>query len=63
MEWLTNRWTAVAASILIQSSCGVSYTFNTISVFKDMGANFGILSGFLYTAVTPYDDGLLTSKK
>jgi hypothetical protein len=29
-----------------------------------MGANFGVLSGFLYTAVTPYyGDGPLMSKK
>jgi len=65
MEWLTNRWTTVAASILIQSSCG-SYTFgiyspllkstqsysqstlDTISVFKDMGSNFGFsLASFI----------------
>lgn len=72
MEWLTNRWVAVVASIWIQWSCGASYTFSiyspvlkttqgydqstldTVSVFKDIGANFGILSGLLYSAVTPY---------
>lgn len=72
MEWLTNRWVAASASILIQWSCGASYTFSiyspilkstqgydqstldTVSVFKDIGANFGILSGLLYSAVTPY---------
>lgn len=29
-------------------------TLDTVSVFKDIGANFGILSGLLYSAVTPY---------
>ena len=28
-----------------------------------MGANFGVFSGFLYMAVTPYSDGPLKSKK
>ncbi|PNX60668.1 nodulin-like protein, partial [Trifolium pratense] len=74
MNWLTNRWTGVAAAIWIQWSCGSSYTFSiyspllkstqnysqstldTVSVFKDIGANFGVLSGLLYSAVTPYGD-------
>ncbi|MED6154782.1 hypothetical protein PIB30_115949, partial [Stylosanthes scabra] len=74
-EWLLNRWTGAAAAIMIQWSCGASYTFSiyspvlkssqgydqstldTVSVFKDIGANFGILSGLLYTAVTPYRSG------
>ncbi|XP_047154398.1 protein NUCLEAR FUSION DEFECTIVE 4-like [Vigna umbellata] len=72
MGWVANPWTAVAAAIWIQSSCGASYTFSiysavlkstqgydqstldTVSVFKDIGANFGVLSGLLYTAVVPY---------
>lgn len=72
MGWVANPWTAVAAAILIQSSCGASYTFSiysavlkstqgydqstldTVSVFKDIGASFGVLSGLLYTAVVPY---------
>ncbi|XP_028763387.1 protein NUCLEAR FUSION DEFECTIVE 4-like [Neltuma alba] len=29
-------------------------TLDTVSVFKDIGANFGILSGLLFSAVTPY---------
>lgn len=29
-------------------------TLDTVSVFKDIGANFGILSGLLYSAVAPY---------
>ncbi|KAK4264250.1 hypothetical protein QN277_025457 [Acacia crassicarpa] len=29
-------------------------TLDTVSVFKDIGANFGILAGLLYSAVTPY---------
>lgn len=28
-------------------------TLDTVSVFKDIGANAGIISGFLYSAVTP----------
>lgn len=28
-------------------------TLDTVSVFKDIGANAGVVSGFLYTAVTP----------
>ncbi|XP_061373496.1 protein NUCLEAR FUSION DEFECTIVE 4-like [Gastrolobium bilobum] len=31
-------------------------TLDTVSVFKDIGANFGILSGLLYSAVAPYTD-------
>ncbi|XP_027357127.1 protein NUCLEAR FUSION DEFECTIVE 4-like isoform X2 [Abrus precatorius] len=30
-------------------------TLDTVSVFKDIGANFGVLSGLLYSAVTPYN--------
>ncbi|XP_047970046.1 protein NUCLEAR FUSION DEFECTIVE 4-like [Salvia hispanica] len=63
-----SKWTAAAASIWIQCSCGASYAFgiyspilkssqnydqstlDTISVFKDIGANAGILSGLLYAA-------------
>ncbi|XP_057791952.1 protein NUCLEAR FUSION DEFECTIVE 4 [Salvia miltiorrhiza] len=63
-----SKWTAAAASIWIQCSCGASYAFgiyspilkssqgydqstlDTISVFKDIGANAGILSGILYSA-------------
>jgi hypothetical protein len=80
MNWLTNRWTGVAAAIWIQWSCGASYTFSiyspllkstqnysqstldTVSVFKDIGANFGVLSGLLYSAVTPYGDRQPQSK-
>ncbi|KAG6391728.1 hypothetical protein SASPL_149486 [Salvia splendens] len=64
-----SKWTATAASIWIQCSCGASYAFgiyspilkssqnydqsmlDTISVFKDIGANAGVLSGLLYSAV------------
>lgn len=64
------KWTAAAASIWIQCSCGASYAFgiyspilkssqgydqstlDTISVFKDIGANAGILSGILYSAAS-----------
>lgn len=28
-------------------------TLDTVSVFKDIGANAGVISGFLYSAVTP----------
>ncbi|KAG6389970.1 hypothetical protein SASPL_151445 [Salvia splendens] len=63
-----SKWTAAAASIWIQCSCGASYAFgiyspilkssqnydqstlDTISVFKDIGANAGVLSGLLYAA-------------
>ncbi|PNX72699.1 nodulin-like protein [Trifolium pratense] len=38
-------------------------TLDTVSVFKDIGANFGVLSGLLYSAVTPYGDRLLSSNK
>ncbi|KAE9608468.1 hypothetical protein Lal_00030215 [Lupinus albus] len=31
-------------------------TLDTVSVFKDIGANFGILSGLLYSAVSPYNN-------
>ncbi|XP_057443054.1 protein NUCLEAR FUSION DEFECTIVE 4-like [Lotus japonicus] len=31
-------------------------TLDTVSVFKDIGANFGVLSGLLYSAVTPYSN-------
>ncbi|VFQ95694.1 unnamed protein product [Cuscuta campestris] len=65
-----SKWTAAAASVWIQSSCGGSYAFgiyspvlkssqsydqstlDTVSVFKDIGANAGILSGLLYSAVS-----------
>ncbi|RAL47631.1 hypothetical protein DM860_011369 [Cuscuta australis] len=65
-----SKWTAAAASVWIQSSCGASYAFgiyspvlkssqsydqstlDTVSVFKDIGANAGILSGLLYSSVS-----------
>jgi len=31
MGWVANPWTAVAATICIQSSCGASYTFSIYS--------------------------------
>ncbi|KAM1789083.1 hypothetical protein ACFX11_039277 [Malus domestica] len=64
-----SKWTATAASILIQCAGGSSYAFSvysselkssqgydqstldTVSVFKDIGANVGVLSGILYSAV------------
>ncbi|XP_047332143.1 protein NUCLEAR FUSION DEFECTIVE 4-like [Impatiens glandulifera] len=69
MEIINNRWTSTAASIWIQTTSGLSYTFgiyssvlkssqnydqstlDTVSVFKDIGANFGILSGLIYASV------------
>ncbi|KAK7304581.1 hypothetical protein VNO77_42463 [Canavalia gladiata] len=43
-------------SAVLKSSQGYDQsTLDTISVFKDIGANFGILSGLLYSAVTPYN--------
>ncbi|KDP31188.1 hypothetical protein JCGZ_11564 [Jatropha curcas] len=44
-------------SSILKSSQGYDQsTLDTVSVFKDIGANFGILSGLLYSAVTldPY---------
>ncbi|KAJ8771867.1 hypothetical protein K2173_027044 [Erythroxylum novogranatense] len=50
MAALNTKWIATAASIWIQCSCGASYTFGIYS--SDIGANAGILSGLLYSAVT-----------
>ncbi|XP_050123137.1 protein NUCLEAR FUSION DEFECTIVE 4-like [Malus sylvestris] len=64
-----SKWTATAASILIQCTGGSPYAFSiyspaikssqgydqstldTVSVFKDIGGNVGVLSGILYSAV------------
>ncbi|KAI4336054.1 hypothetical protein L6164_014630 [Bauhinia variegata] len=44
-------------SPVLKSSQGYDQsTLDTVSVFKDIGANFGILSGLLYSAVTPFND-------
>lgn len=37
-------------------------TLDTVSVFKDIGANFGVLAGLLYSAVTPYGHRSSASK-
>ncbi|XP_057430994.1 protein NUCLEAR FUSION DEFECTIVE 4-like [Lotus japonicus] len=44
-------------SHVLKSSQGYDQsTLDTVSVFKDIGANFGVLAGLLYSAVTPYSD-------
>ncbi|KAL5057024.1 hypothetical protein RYX36_028628 [Vicia faba] len=50
-------------SPILKSSQGYDQsTLDTVSVFKDIGANFGVLAGLLYSAVTPYGDRSHASK-
>ncbi|XP_076919395.1 protein NUCLEAR FUSION DEFECTIVE 4-like [Bidens hawaiensis] len=45
-------------SAALKSSQGYDQsTLDTVSVFKDIGANIGVLSGLLYDAVTGHEDG------
>ncbi|XVF54235.1 hypothetical protein PTKIN_Ptkin05aG0164200 [Pterospermum kingtungense] len=47
----------IYSSILKSSQCYDQSTLDTVSVFKDIGANVGILSGLLYSAVTTHHRG------
>ena len=47
---------SIYSSVLKSTQGYDQSTLDTVSVFKDIGANFGILSGLLYSAVTPYHD-------
>ncbi|KAI3521717.1 hypothetical protein L1887_11189 [Cichorium endivia] len=45
-------------SATLKSSQGYDQsTLDTVSVFKDIGANIGVLSGLLYDAITNNDSG------
>ncbi|KAK6924934.1 Major facilitator superfamily [Dillenia turbinata] len=44
---------SIYSSILKSTQSYTQSTLDTISVFKDIGANSGVLAGLLYTAVTP----------
>ncbi|KAE8699896.1 transcription initiation factor IIB-2-like [Hibiscus syriacus] len=50
----------IYSSILKSSQSYDQSTLDTVSVFKDIGANVGILSGLLYSAVTARRSGLLS---
>ncbi|XP_020231994.1 protein NUCLEAR FUSION DEFECTIVE 4 [Cajanus cajan] len=45
---------SIYSSVLKSTQGYDQSTLDTVSVFKDIGANFGVLSGLLYSAVTPY---------
>ncbi|RDX75757.1 Protein NUCLEAR FUSION DEFECTIVE 4, partial [Mucuna pruriens] len=45
---------SIYSSVLKSTQGYDQSTLDTVSVFKDIGANFGILSGLLYSAVVPY---------
>ncbi|KAF7838405.1 protein NUCLEAR FUSION DEFECTIVE 4-like [Senna tora] len=45
---------SIYSSVLKSSQGYDQSTLDTVSVFKDIGANFGVISGLLYSAVTPY---------
>ncbi|XP_010541167.1 PREDICTED: uncharacterized protein LOC104814691 [Tarenaya hassleriana] len=47
----------IYSSILKSSQSYDQSTLDTVSIFKDVGGTFGILSGLLYTAVTSGDGG------
>ncbi|KAJ7956321.1 protein NUCLEAR FUSION DEFECTIVE 4-like [Quillaja saponaria] len=47
---------SIYSSVLKSTQGYDQSTLDTVSVFKDIGANAGILSGLLYSAVTPYND-------
>ncbi|XP_021733751.1 uncharacterized protein LOC110700515 [Chenopodium quinoa] len=44
---------SIYSPILKSSQSYDQFTLNTVSVFKDIGSNAGVLSGFLYSAVSP----------
>lgn len=48
---------SIYSSVLKSTQGYDQSTLDTVSVFKDIGANFGILSGLLYSAVAPYRSG------
>ncbi|KAE8693907.1 transcription initiation factor IIB-2-like [Hibiscus syriacus] len=50
----------IYSSILKSSQSYDQSTLDTVSVFKDIGANVGILSGLLYSTVTARRSGLLS---
>ncbi|KAJ6977381.1 hypothetical protein NC653_029323 [Populus alba x Populus x berolinensis] len=60
---LNSKWFSTVASIWIQCTSGSLYTFSiynqstldTVSVFKDIGATCGVLSGVLYTSATSWN--------
>ncbi|KAK7411488.1 hypothetical protein VNO78_02922 [Psophocarpus tetragonolobus] len=45
---------SIYSSILKSTQGYDQSTLDTVSVFKDIGANFGLLSGLLYSAVAPH---------